>query len=155
MDLTKEETVDWGNITCNVTASATMDSGYLSTIDLSSLTVNSNGALGSNAIPSVWVTNGTGAYDFGNLTFSDHMPKSGTLSIQGENADIEINGESLMTMIRGIQDRLNIMRPNEKLEAEWDQLRELGEQYRALEKKLTEQGDMWEALKKMPPPEIK
>lgn len=155
MDLTKEETVDWGNITCNVTASATMDSGYLSTIDLSSLTVNSNGALGSNAIPSVWVTNGTGAYDFGNLTFSDHMPKSGILSIQGENADIEINGESLMTMIRGIQDRLNIMRPNEKLEAEWDQLRELGEQYRALEKKLTEQADMWEALKKMPPPEIK
>jgi hypothetical protein len=45
--------------------------------------------------------------------------------------------------------------PNQELEAEWDQLRELGNQYRALEQKLTEQGKMWNALKKMPPPEIK
>jgi hypothetical protein len=82
------------------------------------------------------------------------VQESGRLQLKGKNADIEINGESLMDMIRGIEQRLNIMRPNQELEAEWDQLRELGEQYRALEKKLQEQSDMWNTLKKMPPPEI-
>jgi len=49
---------------------------------------------------------------------------------------------------------LNILRPNPELEKEWDQLRELGEQYRELEKKLQEQSDMWAKLKAMPPPVI-
>ena len=40
------------------------------------------------------------------------------------------------------------------MEKEWDQLRELGEQYRALEAKLKEQGEMWAKLKAMPAPEI-
>jgi hypothetical protein len=60
-----------------------------------------------------------------------------------------------MTMLHRIEERLNILTPNKKLEAEWDQLRELGEQYRELEKKLNEQSKMWETLKKMPPPDIK
>jgi flagellar motility protein MotE (MotC chaperone) len=44
--------------------------------------------------------------------------------------------------------------PNPELETEWEELRKLGEQYRALEAKLTEQGEMWTKLKAMPPPEI-
>jgi len=56
--------------------------------------------------------------------------------------------------LKTIQDRLNILRPNPELETEWDQLRELGEQYRELEKKLQEQSDMWAKLKAMPPPVI-
>ena len=59
-----------------------------------------------------------------------------------------------MDTLKTIQDRLNILQPNPKLEAEWDQLRELGDQYRALEKKLKEQGDMWALLRAMPPPDI-
>jgi hypothetical protein len=57
-------------------------------------------------------------------------------------------------MLATIQDRLNVLVPNPELEAEWDQLRELGKQYRELEKKVKEQGDMWARLKAMPPPEI-
>jgi hypothetical protein len=60
-----------------------------------------------------------------------------------------------MEMLHRIEERLNLLTPNQELEAEWDQLRELGNQYRALEQKLTEQGKMWDTLKKMPPPEIK
>ena len=83
------------------------------------------------------------------------QPTSTKIRLDGPEADIEVNGESLMSAIRKIEERLNILKPNEKLEEEWDQLRELGEQYRTLEKKLNEQSKMWNALKKMPPPEIK
>lgn len=79
---------------------------------------------------------------------------SGKLRLEGTDADVEINGVSLLESIKKIEQRLNILTPNPKLEAEWDQLRELGEQYRALEKKLKEQGEMWDRLKSMPPPDI-
>ena len=73
---------------------------------------------------------------------------SGKLQLNGENADIEINGVSLMDLLR---DRLNIMIPNPELEKEWDELKELGEKYRAAEKKLKEQSEMWKKLKQNPP----
>ena len=73
---------------------------------------------------------------------------SGMLQLNGENADIEINGVSLMDLLR---DRLNIMIPNPELEKEWDELKELGEKYRAAEKKLKEQSEMWKKLKQNPP----
>ena len=76
------------------------------------------------------------------------MNASGKLKLEGDNADIEINGVSLLDLLR---DRLNVMIPNPKLEKEWEQLRELGDQYRALEAKLKEQGEMWAKLKQTPP----
>ena len=50
-----------------------------------------------------------------------------------------------------LRDRLNIMIPNPELEKEWDELREIGEKYRAAEKKLKEQSEMWKKLKQTPP----
>ena len=76
------------------------------------------------------------------------------IRLDGEGADIEVNGWSLMDAIQKIEERLNILTPNPEMEKEWDQLRELGEQYRALEIKLKEQGDMWAKLKAMPPPVV-
>ena len=125
----------------------TLDSGY-GAVPSASITIGSGI---TNTAPWVTTTNGTGGYTWANLT----EPPSGKISLQGPNADIEVNGESLMSAIRRIEERLNILKPNEKLEAEWDQLRELGEQYRALEKKLQEQSNMWNTLKKMPPSDIK
>lgn len=86
------------------------------------------------------------------LTFN--QPRSATIELNGEDADIRVNGESLMETLRGIQDRLNILRPNTELEAEWDELRELGERYRAMEAQFAEKSKVWATLKKMPPPEI-
>ena len=74
--------------------------------------------------------------------------QSGTIDLQGDNADIRVNGESLMTTLRGIQDHLNMLRPNPELEAEWDELRELGDQYRKLEAEFKEKSKMWNTLKK-------
>jgi hypothetical protein len=89
-----------------------------------------------------------------NWSIRDDNNVSSTIDLKGENADIKINGVSLIDMLTAIQDRLNVMVPNPELETEWDQLRELGEQYRELEKKVKEQGDMWAKLKAMPPPII-
>ena len=76
------------------------------------------------------------------------------LELKGENADIVINEVSLMNMLANIESRLNILHPNTNIEAEWDELRELGDRYRALEKQIKEKSDMWEKLKAMPPPTV-
>lgn len=86
-----------------------------------------------------------------NLSWGDTMTldphPGGRIDLRGEGADIDINGVSLMDTLRGIQDRLNILRPNQSLEKEWDELRELGERYRALEAELTDKQRAWDALR--------
>ena len=72
-----------------------------------------------------------------------------TLELQGEGADIRINGVSLTDVLKNIEQRLNILRPNTELESEWDQLRELGNRYRQLEAELKEKSLMWNKLKAM------
>lgn len=73
---------------------------------------------------------------------------SGQIHLTGENADIKVNGESLLDVIKTLQNRLNVLVPNKALEAEWDELRELGERYRQLEKEFEEKSKAWAALKK-------
>lgn len=161
MDYKKEEvcTIDLSDISCNISASTVM--GYNSyETDINNVSISDLTVTGSNTSPYLVTSSGTGGFEWGNLAIGNgndpwNQDRSGKITLKGDNADIEINGASLLDMIKGIQERLNILQPNQALEAEWDQLRELGEQYRALEKKLTEQGKMWETLKKMPPPEIK
>ena len=73
---------------------------------------------------------------------------SGKLNLDGDEADIVVNGVSLMEVLR---DRLNVMIPNPELEKEWDELKELGDKYRKLEAELKEKGEMWAKLKQTPP----
>lgn len=86
----------------------------------------------------VWTDTGT----------STVVKPNGRLELNGNNADIVVNGESMIKTLSDIQERLNILRPNQELEDEWDQLRELGEQYRELESQLIEKSKMWATLKK-------
>jgi len=85
-------------------------------------------------------------------TTSTSVSQSGQLELRGDNADIKINGRSLMESIDALEQRLHILVPNPELEKEWDELRELGERYRELEKQCKEKGNMWSKLKTMPPP---
>jgi hypothetical protein len=114
--------------------------------------------VGGVTLPAGSGLNYTSPYTFSSATpnwsIRDDNNVSSTIDLKGENADIKINGISLVDTLKTIQDRLNILRPNPELETEWDQLRELGAQYRELEKKLQEQSDMWAKLKAMPPPII-
>ena len=90
----------------------------------------------------VWTTSGT------NGTWSDlsRANPSSKISLTGEDADIEINGESLCDMIRGIQERLNILCPDPGMEAEWEELRTIREQYEAKMAECREKSRAWKAL---------
>lgn len=99
--------------------------------------------------------NGSASIDWSNISINNSISSvsnSGQLDLHGENADIKVNGRSLMDAITALEERLNILVPNPELEKEWDELRELGERYRELEKKCKEKGEMWKKLKSMPPP---
>ena len=68
------------------------------------------------------------------------------INLDGKDADIVINGHSLTDTLQALEERLNILVPNTKLEAEWAELKKLGDAYRALEADLTEKADMWGRL---------
>lgn len=96
---------------------------------------------GAGAGPS-WVINNSGTF-----SIDDFTNVSSTISLKGDDADIDINGVSLMETLRGIQDRLNILMPDVEMEAEWDELRQLREQYEEKLKQCREKSKIWKALK--------
>ena len=142
----------------------TLDSSDELTLDLSSLDLSSCMTMGTGGmitaspitISSISPTSSPYLMSTGSIsgaTWTTQTPtltvdQSGTIDLEGENADIRVNGESLMETLRGIQDRLNMLKPNTELEAEWDQLRELGEKYRMLEAEFKTKSKMWDILKK-------
>jgi hypothetical protein len=76
------------------------------------------------------------------------------IQLDGEGADIEVNGWSLVAAVKRIEERLGLFQPNPELEKEWEELRSLGEQYRQLEQQIKEKQATWDRLKAMPPPAI-
>jgi hypothetical protein len=72
------------------------------------------------------------------------------IKLDGEGADIVVNGFSLVDAINSIQDRLNCLQINPALEKEWEELRALGDQYRELERQILEKQATWDRLKAMP-----
>ena len=71
---------------------------------------------------------------------------SNKMTLNGNDADIEINGVSLVQTLRSLQDRLNILRPNADLESRWDELRQARERYQQLEQEILEKERAWTAL---------
>ena len=76
------------------------------------------------------------------------------IKLDGADADIEINGVSLWATMQEISNRLNIMHTNPELETQWQELRELGEQYRKLEQHILDKQATFDRLKAMPAPEV-
>ena len=95
---------------------------------------------------SPWIANGING-----TNPAMQVNQSGTIEIKGEDADIKINGKSMKTWMEAVEERLNILTPNPEMEKDWDELQELGERYRALERKCKEKAQMWAALKKVQP----
>ena len=133
-------------------------SDYTTGLDTISITGSGSNVLGATGSSYNWITTGTGAngtsaLDWSNLTIGSSVNSSitqgGIMELQGENADLKINGRSLMSAIDALEQRLNILVPNPELESEWDELRELGERYRELERQCKEKGDMWAKLKEI------
>jgi hypothetical protein len=136
MDLDQEPIT----ISVTDTVSNTTDTINVTTWDFGNLcpnlTLSNNSWLNSNIADStiqVWDSNA--------------WPRSsGTISLRGDDADIDVNGVSLMETLKDIQDRLNMLCPSPDMEAEWDDLRAIREQYEAKLKECQEKSRAWKAL---------
>lgn len=117
--------------------------------------------------PSTWITGssggGKGVAYIGNLTngvttassvwSSAAISASTSISPAKEmqlpdDGDIKFGNVSLKDFMETVSRRLAMLTPNPKLEAEWEELKTLGEAYRALEKDLTEKSQTWDILKR-------
>ena len=76
----------------------------------------------------------------------NNVTPSSRITLKGDDADIEINGESIVGMLRDIRDRLAILRISEAMEAEWTELRDLRAQYEAKLMECEEKSRAWRAL---------
>jgi len=113
------------------------------------------GNIGAYGATNTWTGTTTGLGQWTNgATGVGQIPvtvnASGKIDLQGESADITINGTSLLATLAALQERLNWMQPATDLEAEWDQLRELGDRYRELEQQCREKSQMWTKLRTLP-----
>lgn len=87
------------------------------------------------------VANGTGTtYATANATWSNNtkMTAKGELHLEGDNADVVVNGVRLSDSIKAINDRLAILQPKPELLSKYDNLREAYEHYKTLEALLHE-----------------
>ena len=91
--------------------------------------------------------NGITYTDVSNSYNSGVTRQKGNLQLN-EDADIKIGERSLIKTLDTISERLAILETNSKLEAEFAELRDLGNQYRQLEQELKERMVTWELLKK-------
>ena len=98
----------------------------------------------STSYPWAWA-NGTSS-----ITAATNTP---TLTVKGEanfEEDIKIKGRSLLETLDKIEERLKIFHPDveydTELEAKWQQLKELGDQYREMLKDIREKEEIWELL---------
>jgi hypothetical protein len=79
---------------------------------------------------------------------------SAKISLNGEGADIEVNGWSLVDAVKRIEQRLGLFQPNSELEAEWEDLQNLAEQYKKLEQHIKDKQATFDRLKAMSAPDI-
>ena len=132
--------------------------------------------ISKNAPPPVWTTDAASDYIYdlnsmsvtipatpypGQVTVTDNTsgpwtfngdgivgPNSAKITLKGENADIEIGDKSLMSILDAIESRLGLVKLNPELEAEFEELRRIGDEYRAAEKRMLEKRQIWETLKR-------
>jgi len=106
---------------------------------------------GINLPNAVYTTTGTTSSPW--ATYSPNTARS-KITLEGTDADIEINGVSLWATMQEISNRLNIMQTNPELETEWAELRELGKKYRKLEQHILDKQATFDRLKAMPAPDV-
>lgn len=102
------------------------------------------------------LTTGSNGIDWSSLPYTINTASSNSwagivnnnITLNGEGADIRVNGKSLGGAIDAIEQRLAILHPNPEIEKEWEELRQLGDQYRKLEAEIKAKIQVWDVLKK-------
>lgn len=125
--------------------SISLTSPYTVTGSMSSPTYS----IGTNFANAVYTTNGTTT-----APWMQHNSTGAKIQLDGESADITVNGWSLVDAVKRIEQRLGLYQPNPELEAEWEDLRVLGERYRELEQHIRDKQATFDRIKAMPAPEI-
>jgi hypothetical protein len=95
----------------------------------------------------IWTT-GTDGYHY--IEPGRTNNRGGKLVLKGENADVDINGKSLVQWMQAMEERMNWMQPNVELEKEWTDLKKLGDRYRKLEQQCRDKAEVWNRLKSLP-----
>lgn len=151
-----QEIIDEWDLDQNLTTS-TLYSSPQDTITISAALNNANtgpytvtGAIGTNFPNSIY-TIGTGTTT---APWLSSNPTGAKIQLDGDAADITVNGWSLVSAVKRIEQRLGLYQPNPKLEAEWEELRELAEQYKKLEQHIQDKQATWDRLKAMPAPDV-
>lgn len=107
------------------------------------------GMNGTSASPSpgqVLTSNGTGS-----TIWADPNLKGSSIQVKGNaefDGEVTIKGKNLNDTLERIEERLAILRPNEELEAKWENLRALRKAYLELEAEIIEKEKVWGILKK-------
>ena len=101
-------------------------------------TISITGA-GGGGTGSVLMSNGTGTTWVNNTNAK--TTARGKLHLEGEDADLVINGVGLKDILNGITDRLAILQPKPELLEKYDNLREAYEHYKTLEALLHQEND--------------
>jgi hypothetical protein len=86
-----------------------------------------------------------------NVSLNNIQPQGGTLKVAGDavfDGEVTIRGVKLDERLNAIEERLGILRPNNGLEGKWEELKALGDEYRALEKDILQKEKIWSLLKK-------
>lgn len=133
------------------TASITSITDTLNNISVSSpYTVT--GAIGTsvntNFPNAIWTGMGSTSAPWLSTNPTGTAPK---ITLNGEGADVEVNGYSLVGAIKRIEERLGLLQPNPKLEAEWEELKALGDKYREMEQHIKDKMRTWEVLNRPAP----
>lgn len=134
----------------------------LTTLDIQSLLPPSN----TLSIDSNWLNSGTIAQNYGaapaltggftqysnsNLIFGPSKQPSVNINAYGidmeESCDIRMGNFSLKESLERIEKQLGILKVNPELEKDWEELKELGERYRDIERTIREKLDVWKILK--------
>ncbi len=100
------------------------------------------GAGGAASGQVLTISNGTGTtYATANTTWSASAKTTakGELHLEGENADLVINGVRLSETLKAITDRLAVLQPKPELLSKYDNLRQAYEHYKTLEALLHEE----------------
>ncbi len=128
-----------------------MDSSTSDTFTVDLMNISSTGDTWDpnyGAVPPVTIStncNTTPSWAFSDLSITPLQRNK--ITLDGKDSDIEINGRSLMQILDGLEQRLGLLKCREDLESDWSELKALGDQYRAMVKKIEEKSKIWEALK--------
>ncbi len=121
-----------------------------STPDPSSITSPYTVTTGTNFPNAVWTAATTGT----TAPWFTSNPTGSKIQLDGQDADVTVNGWSLVDAVKRIEERLGLYQPNPELEAEWADLRELAEQYRTLAQHIRDKQATFDRLRAMPAPDV-